>query len=175
MARPEVGQLWPRGDGGGPPPGPSLLTAAMAYSKSPSPGGTFPDTGDTELTDGVFPTGDWPSGANPYVGWQNEANTYVAFDFGDPGKRVTTARAWGLHQSSAGIWASASVHLEWSDDDSAWTEAGAASPAPMGNPGNWDTIVTSTETDPHRYWRIRCVRSGSNEWLFLGEVELYGL
>lgn len=159
--------------GPGPGPDPELLTAAMAYAKSVAPSGSYPDTGDAELTNGVFPTATFPGDLSQWVGWQNQNDVSIEFDFGIA-VVVTEGRVWGLHQSASGIWRSALVTLEWSNDGSSWTGAGDEVPTVASASETWESWITSTEATGHRYWRIRCTREAGREWLFLGRWNCTG-
>ena len=146
-----------------------------SYTSSPSPDALYPDTGGTELKDGLF--GD-PANFNDqkWTAWQTGTPT-LTFDLGNT-KTVggmTVHYMYSTLQAVSTIHAPASAVVTGSTDGVNYASIGTFSgttvfPQPGGN-----SVVTATLNFPAnatvRFVRITLTRS--TQWLFLDEVTIF--
>ncbi|QYY34442.1 PEP-CTERM sorting domain-containing protein [Ruficoccus sp. ZRK36] len=89
----------------------------LNYSYSTSPSGSYPDSGGTELTDGVDETVAWGSGmtidgsdAVPLVGWLNN-NASITFNFSEE-ETIRSVTVWAADSDNyAGVGLPATITL----------------------------------------------------------------
>lgn len=184
------------GGGGGADGGYLNFALFRPYTVSPSPHSSYADTddpaafyqGDSDwtliggglLTDGKRGSmgADEPSAyTDGYLGWNN-VDPVIRVDLGSA-KEATIVRIFGATDEGVGIYLPTAVKLEYSDDDSAWTEVedrtsltGTASDA---DEAEWFMEFSFSSVGSHRYWRISLTKYSTNNWIFVGEVEILGL
>ncbi len=143
------------------------LLAGRAYTLSPAPASSYPDSGG-ELTNGAIPSTSF--GDPGWVGWQN-ANPSITADFGATIKLVSV-EVVVLQDGTDGI-VSPDLLVEISADGSTWTAWGSNAnlPTPSGA-----TVITAAVAGAVgatcRYLRVTATRHG--EFAFLGEIRAFG-
>ena len=107
-------------------------------------------------------------GTNKWVANSN-ANEYVGYTFTSP-KTVGKVKVW----NEIGTWATQGVkncQVEYSDDNSTWLPASAQVIAAQAG----ETEIITNETDPHTYWRLRCIDNYGGTYITVGELQFYSI
>lgn len=128
-------------------------------------------------------TADGTNTGSPPSGWVDGVTTgstvgTFATNYGKTfasARYVTRLRIYG--STSRGMCtntASATAILEWSDDNSSWSAAGDSGSVADAHVANWVGTVTSTELNPHRYWRWRVTNTAGDSNMHLAESEWVG-
>lgn len=135
---------------------------ALGYDRT-KPGlsvtGTFTASGGNAalIDDSTATAGADPAGLN--------ASTAFRVDFGaGNAKHIRALRV--SKEGTNGFGNAATMKLEWSDDDSAWTQAGSNFVIAAGTATAFENF-TFAATGAHRYWRIFYVSgtTGGNAWI----------
>ncbi|MDP0498924.1 MAG: PEP-CTERM sorting domain-containing protein [Verrucomicrobiota bacterium JB022] len=86
----------------------AIVVIPESYSYSVAPSGSYPDTGGTELTDGVDITLAWGNGINmsgqtaPLVGWLN-TDSSITFSFAEPQVFYSVTAFFADSDNAAGV------------------------------------------------------------------------
>ncbi len=152
--------------------------ASVTYSTAPN--ASFP-AGDDRYMDGslsdwssasagqFFTKGHFPQeGGN--IGWNSGSPVSLTFDYGEA-READFFYAKGYWGSSSIVRPTA-IRLEYSDDNSAWTDidnlTGLTAGGAPGAARGWIVQFTTTG-ESHQYWRLTLTWSGT--WVFLAAVE----
>jgi hypothetical protein len=143
----------------------SLLSSGKTYTKNPAESGSYPDTGNAQLTNGLIRE-ELYSGTEATVGWQN-VNPTITIDLGSI-YNVSRTRGYFGGGGAGGITAPATVAILLSTDNITYT--GVATTTGISNFEQW--IEQTFATTSARYVRWQITRGG--EWTMIGELEVYG-
>ncbi len=164
-------------------------TDNLAYGKSYTLSGVYadstgtvpyPDTNNSELTDGVNPAADAIYSDTSFVGFNRGSEGYKANGYADitvdlgsvyaVGKFVTTV---GTAQLANGITAPSKVEVYVSSDNSAWTKAGETAVVDTEADNTLDVTVQLENGVAARYVQFRIYATDGKNWIFVSEVEVY--
>ena len=144
------------------------LALGATYSGTEPFENLYPDTGNRELTDGLFGSLDY--GDPNYVGYA-EGSTELIFDLGYKQTFDEVSFEY-ICDSGPGIGAPNSVTVSYSSDKLNWTEFA------VGDSGNSEGIATYTYSltgAPATARFIKVHIKFATSWLFISEVEIMGV
>ncbi|WP_155300187.1 hypothetical protein [Deinococcus kurensis] len=154
---------------------------SVAYTYTLNAGGSAHPNGDAtgrELWDGVLPaTTDYTEAA--WVGFGTNGSAPLSITMNIPveaGTKLiaTHARVYALHNTAVGIYQPGSLTLR-ALVDGAWQTVGSAAPAdPSGLTAGWVDVAVTQTVQATALQLVMAQTSSSREFIFLGEVELYG-
>lgn len=154
---------------------------SVAYTYTLSAGGSAHPNGDTgrELWDGVLPTTtDYTEAA--WVGFGTNGSAPLSITMNIPveaGTKLipTHARVYALHNTAVGIYQPGSLTLR-ALVDGAWQTVGSAAPADpaSGLTAGWLDVAVTQTVQATALQLVMAQTSSSREFIFVGEVELYG-
>lgn len=131
---------------------------------------SYPDTGQAELTDGLF--GSVSSFSDPgWIGYLRQGNRTVTFDLGRP-SGVHIIRAHFLQDKSAGILFPRKVSFAVSHDGEHWADVGTVKTAiPLSQGGQVEQWFSVEAMAKARYVRVIFQ---PDIWSFIDEIEIIG-
>lgn len=168
------------------------------YTFSRTPNGSFPDrnvaiNGVSQaglLTrPGYFdapPEGSTGFRSGSAVGWRRTVGDLdgsngvdVRVDLGTD-RTIVRAEVIGAWNQSNQVTHPASIAVSYSDDDSIYHAFGSTISGMAADPGtlhpSYYALVVDAEAARHRYWKMRLIQnnSGTDDWLFIDRVRLWG-
>ncbi|MCQ6559972.1 DUF4855 domain-containing protein [Paenibacillus mendelii] len=162
-------------------PGPQNLALNKSYTVSLPPSSSYPDTGGTELTDGIHGTTSFYNAA-----WQGHAGDFdrnFIVDLGEP-KSIGAIKANFLNDRDPGINAPDDIRISVSMDGQNWARAAVVDKPASSDTGPhtlqyvWDGAVDGLPSQQPqgdmvyaRYVKINLVL---NVWAFIDEIEVWG-
>lgn len=146
------------------------IAAGKTYTVTPAPDAGYPDTGGTELTDGVLGTTSYTDAA--WVGWQTTPPTIVA-DLGAL-QSIYRVRVGALSNTTPGIYYPDSLAFYGSSDNVNFTLIGSLDLTGQAESStgarSWFQLAL---TSPAQYRYVKIVVTNANQWTFLDEIEVY--
>jgi len=147
---------------------PLNIAQTKRYISSPSADSSYPDTNLKELTDGKY-----ASNVFKDAGWQGHVGSYsVTLDLGTK-MRVTGLDMNFLKYEGGGVYYPTDVSFEGSDDNSAFTALGSATPQAEVNSTKKYGLTLSAPINT-RYIKVNITASAETSWIFADELEVFG-
>lgn len=167
LSYPRIGKTYT-----GPTNGIENKALGKSYTASVAANGTYPDTGGTELTDGVFASGLW-QGEPAFQGRKNKTSYSLVVDLG-ASTAIDSAYLDTLKAASSNVFFPGSVEFLTSPDNITYTSRGTVSQ--LSDPldsvaGQYRQTFSTTVTA--RYVKA-IVTTGTTKWTMVDEFGVIG-
>jgi hypothetical protein len=144
-----------------------------SYSYVTGPGGSYPDSTGSELTDGVvetisFSDGVWtrPSQAFNYVGWQNRS-AIIDFTFAALEQINSIEVSFDDADSAAGVDHISSLTIQTSDGAGGFSPFASFTIADLAGTGTNSLVFNTSGLSSDL---VRLTFTGANQWIMLSEI-----
>ena len=145
------------------------IALGKSYAKNPSPSGTYPDSGDSEATDGAECNFQATLGCG--FGYPS-TDSEVTIALNSISKVGRVRGHFADAQGGAGIYLPSKVAISTSVNNIDFTLQGELSFGYLLNTGRWGELVPPSSGDA-RYIKFSGTRGG--EWTFWSELEVYSI